>query len=113
MFTNLTCCGQVIHNPGTPPDAGLADPGPDVIITCEEPYDRYQGQEVQQRLKEYPHDRAKSGYMISGVPRAELGPLVRELRTRGTYLFATDLVDDFYESFGESWVDFVAAMETA
>ena len=109
---NLTI-GQVIHNPGTPPDAELADPGPDVIITCEEPYHRYRGKEVQQRLKEYHYDRAKSGYMISAVPGDEIGQIVQELCHRGAYLFVTALVDDFYESFGKSWGDFVAAMELA
>jgi Spherulation-specific family 4 len=108
---NLTLCGQVIHNPGTPPDAGLADPGPDIIITCEEPYDRYQGKEVQQRLKEYHYDQARSGYMISAVTKEEIRGFVHELRHRGAYLFVTDLVNDFYESFGDSWYDFVAAME--
>ena len=84
-----------------------------MIITCEEPYDRYQGKEVQQRLKEYPYDRARSGYMISAVPGEEIGSLVRELRHRGAYLFVTDLVNHFYEIFGNSWGDFVAAIETA
>jgi hypothetical protein len=101
----------VIHNPGTPPDAGLADPGPDVIVTCEEPYDRYIGDEVQKRLKELHYDQPKSGYMISGVPEDKVGGLVRELRHRGAHLFVTDLVDDFYESFGPSWGAFVAAFE--
>jgi hypothetical protein len=103
----------VIHNPGTPPDAELADSGPDVIITCEEPYHRYCGGEVQKRLKEYHYDRAKSGYMISAVPANEISEVVQELCHRGAYLFVTDLVDDFYESFGKSWGDFVAAMDTA
>ncbi|KKY22815.1 putative cell surface protein [Phaeomoniella chlamydospora] len=102
----------VIHNPGTPPDAGLADPGPDMIVTCEEPYGRYKGQEVQQRLREYHYDQPRSGYMISAVPEGQIEPLVSELRHRGSYLFVTDLVDDFYESFGESWSNFVAAIET-
>ncbi len=84
-----------------------------MILTCEEPYDRYQSNEVQQRLKEYHYDRARSGYMISAVPGDEIGGLVRELCHRGSYLFVTDLVDHFYESFGNRWGDFVAAIETA
>ena len=50
--------------------------------------------------------------MISAVPRDQIGALVRELRCRGAYLFVTDLVDGFYESFGSGWGDFVEAMET-
>jgi hypothetical protein len=91
----------------------LADPGPDVIVTCEEPYHRYRGKEVQRRLKDYHYDRAKSGYMISAVPEDEIGDVVQELCDRGAYLFVTELVDDFYESFGKSWTNFVGAMEAA
>ncbi|KAH8586589.1 cell surface spherulin 4-like protein [Bisporella sp. PMI_857] len=105
----------VIHNPGTPPDPGLVAPvpdGPDIVVTCEESYDRYRGNEVQKRLKEYHYDRARSGCIISAVPRDEMGSFVQELRHRGAYLFATDLVHDFYEDFGSGWHDFVTAMET-
>lgn len=84
-----------------------------MIVTCEEPYDRYRGNEVQKRLKEYPCDWNKSSYMISAVPQDEMGSFVHELRHSGAYLYATDLVDNFYESFGSGWDDFVAAMGTA
>ena len=82
------------------------------MVTCEEPWHRYQSEEVQKRLAEYHYDQARSGYMISGVPRSEITPLTHELRRRGSYLFITDLVDNFYESFGPSWEEFVAAMDT-
>ena len=101
---------QVIHNPGTPPDPELADPGPDVILVCEEPFDRYRGDEVQQRLSEFPYHRERSGYMLSGAPGEDIQQLVQELRPRGKYLFVTELVEDFYESFGTSWGDFMDAM---
>ncbi|KAF1999705.1 hypothetical protein P154DRAFT_467035 [Amniculicola lignicola CBS 123094] len=102
----------VIHNPGTPPDAGLGSTGADVIVTCEEPYERYRGTEVQKRLQDYPYGRVRSAYMISAVPRAEMAVTVRELSNRGLFVFATDLVDNFYESFGDSWDDFVASFES-
>ncbi|KAH9206433.1 Spherulation-specific family 4 [Leptodontidium sp. 2 PMI_412] len=104
----------VIHNPGTPPDAALIPPlpvGPDVVITCEEPYDRYREDEVQQRLQEYPCNWARAGYMISAVPDGEIATFVGQLCHRGAYLFVTDLVENFYESFGRSWTEFVAATE--
>ncbi|KAH8787744.1 cell surface protein [Hyaloscypha finlandica] len=102
----------VIHNPGTPPDAELGNPGPDVIVTCEEPYERYQGEEVQKRLKDYHYDQPRSGYMVSGVPSTEIPALLQKLRYRGEYLFVTDLVNNFYESFGDSWGEFITAFET-
>jgi hypothetical protein len=49
--------------------------------------------------------------MISGIPLGKIAEAVQELKGRGTYLFATDLVDDFYESFGESWKGFVGAIK--
>ncbi|KAG4438151.1 hypothetical protein IFR05_006362 [Cadophora sp. M221] len=105
----------VIYNPGTPPDTGLIPPlpaGPDVVITCEEPYDRYGGDKVQQRLKEYPCDWARAGHMISALPNREIATIARQLCQRGAYLFVTDMVENFYESFARSWTEFVAAEET-
>ncbi|CAO2653670.1 Nn.00g030810.m01.CDS01 [Neocucurbitaria sp. VM-36] len=102
----------VVHNPGTPPDAGLASPSiVDFIVTCEEPYQKYAGDETQQRLQDFFFHRARSGYQISGVPRERIRDVTLELREKGAYIFATSLVEDFYESFGECWPQFVAAME--
>jgi hypothetical protein len=138
-ITYISIPTQIIHNPGTPPDYGLAPPpapfpstikstpittdiepdkdassptyGPDIILTCEEPHAQYLSSEVQRRLEEYYYPPSRSGYMISGVPLGEIAEVVQDLKGRGRYVFATDLVDDFYESFGESWNDFVAAVE--
>ncbi|KAF2126990.1 cell surface protein [Dothidotthia symphoricarpi CBS 119687] len=103
----------IFHNPGTPPDSELASPAiVDVIITCEEPYQRYSGEQVQTRLREYFVDRTRSGYQISDVSRNVIRKVVGELRHKGAYIFATSLVEDFYESFGECWREFVSAMDT-
>lgn len=103
---------QVVHNPGTPPDSALASPAiVDIIVTCEEPFERYTSEEVQQRLKDYFFDRSRSGYQISGVPRADIKVATGQLRQKGAFVFATSLVEDFYESFGACWEDFVEAME--
>jgi hypothetical protein len=103
---------QVVHNPGTPPDAGLASPAiVDMIVLCEEPFERYTSEEVQQRLGDYFFDRSRSGYQISNIPKAQIKEATRELRQKGAFVFATSLVDDFYESFGECWKNFVEAME--
>jgi hypothetical protein len=83
-----------------------------MVITCEEPYERYTGEQVQHRLSEYFFHRSRAGYQISGVPENRIREVVRELRHEGAYIFATSLVDDFYESFGNCWKAFVEAMET-
>jgi hypothetical protein len=71
----------------------------------------YIGEGVQKRLGELPLDRARSIYQISGIPREQIRDAVHELCKRGQYVFATDLVDDFYESFGPSWEDFISAVD--
>lgn len=81
------------------------------MITCEEPYDKYASEEVQQRLQDYFVHRVRSGYQISGVPKERVREVARELRQKGAYVFATSLVEDFYEGFGECWSEFVSAMQ--
>lgn len=104
---------QVIQNPGTPPDAPLANIGPDLILTCEEPYSRYRSNEVQQRLRQLHYDRARCGFMIHSVPRDDLRPLVHDLRHRAAYLFVTELFGEFYERFGpSSWTTMVEASQS-
>ncbi|PYH91622.1 hypothetical protein BO71DRAFT_358977 [Aspergillus ellipticus CBS 707.79] len=95
----------VVHNPGTPPDYTMAaDPGPDLILVCEEPHPRYRSNEVQHRLRELHYDRVRCGYMISQVPRDEIRALVHDLRQRAAYVFITEIEGDFYERFGPySW----------
>ncbi|KAL4914635.1 Spherulation-specific family 4 [Aspergillus aurantiobrunneus] len=103
----------IIHNPGTAPDASLAESA-DLTFVCEEPYERYRSDEVQNWLALHPFDRSRAGYMISGVPVDKIHALVRELRHRAAYLFVTEVVDDFYESFGpRSWGDFMQALQVA
>ncbi|KNG79840.1 cell surface spherulin 4-like protein, partial [Aspergillus nomiae NRRL 13137] len=104
---------QVIQNPGTPPDAPLANIGPDLILTCEEPYSRYRSNEVQHRLRLLHYDRARCGFMIHSVPVDDLRPLVHELRHRAAYLFVTEFFGEFYERFGpNSWTAMVEASQS-
>ncbi|OOF93576.1 hypothetical protein ASPCADRAFT_407739 [Aspergillus carbonarius ITEM 5010] len=95
----------VVHNPGTPPDVPMANAGPDLILVCEEPYARYQSQEVQHRLRELHYHRDRCGYMVTEVPDdVNMADLVRDLRDRATWIFVTEIVGDFYERFGPtSW----------
>ncbi|KAF7587107.1 hypothetical protein BBP40_007713 [Aspergillus hancockii] len=104
----------IVHNPGTPPDAALGNLGADLILTCEEAYSRYRSNEVQIRLRDYPYDRARSGYVIHSVPMHHLQPLVHDLRHRAAYLFVTELFGEFYERFGpSSWNAFLEALQEA
>lgn len=103
---------QVVHNPGTPPDSGLAGADmADVIITCEEPYERYASDQVRDRLREYFVDRTRAGHQISNVPLDRIYDVTKQLRHEVGFVFATSLSQDFYESFGECWQQFVAAMD--
>jgi hypothetical protein len=83
-----------------------------MTFICEEPYARYRSDEVQKWLELHPFDRTHAGFMISGVPNEEVHGLVQELRRRSAYIFVTEVVDDFYESFGESsWGAFMRALQ--
>ncbi|KAL2831505.1 Spherulation-specific family 4 [Aspergillus cavernicola] len=103
----------VAHNPGTAPDATIAECA-ELTFVCEEPYERYRSDEVQRWLELHPFDRVSAGYMVSGVPVDEVYNLVQELRHRSAYLFVTEVAEDFYESFGSrSWDGFMQALQAA
>jgi hypothetical protein len=92
----------------------LANPGPDLILACEEAYSRYRSNEVQSRLRDYPYERVRCGYVIHSVPIQNLRPLVHDLRHRAAYLFVTELFGQFYERFGpSSWTAFLEALQEA
>lgn len=84
-----------------------------MIVTCEEPYEQFSGDVTTKRLADYFFHRSRSGYQISAVPKERMTEVTHELRHKGAYVYATSLVDDFYESFGACWEDFIQAMEMA
>jgi Spherulation-specific family 4 len=105
---------QVIHNPGTIPEPGLAAPGPDVTAVVEEGYAKYQSPPVQERLAALsnPHyDWNRSCFIVHSVPATHVRRLVCELRQRGAYIFVTERRRNFYEAFGETWAAFVETMD--
>ena len=105
---------QVIHNPGTIPEAGFAAPGPDVTAVVEEGYATYTSTLVRERLASLrsPHyHRNRSCYIVHSVPPAVQTRLVQDLRQHGAYIFVTDRHMNFYEGFGEHWGDFINAMD--
>lgn len=101
---------QVIHNPGTAVNAGLAAPGPDITVIVETSYEHFMSKEYRDWLATSPYDRSRTAYMVHSVPEAEVEPLTKALRTRAEYLFVTSATCEFYEKFGTSWMRFVAAM---
>jgi hypothetical protein len=102
----------VIHNPGTVPDIALANPGPDITTVVEESFAVYQSAELQQRLSELlQYERQQCAFMVHSAPRENVQGLTQSLRSRGKYLFVTDLYEDYYCHFGPSWAEFCEAME--
>ncbi|RDW68757.1 spherulation-specific family 4 protein [Aspergillus mulundensis] len=99
----------IAHNPGTPPDPRLSTSS-DLVFVCEESFSRFRSPEVQDWLAAHPFERGRAGYMLSGVPGAEVAAVVGELRKRAAWIFVTDVEVDFYERFGGAWGGFLAAL---
>lgn len=83
---------------------------PDLVCVCEVPHSQFCGPVVKRLLHDYSVSRDRTIYQISGINQQDITKVVQELCQKAKYVFATDLVDDFYESFGPSWADFVAAV---
>lgn len=103
---------QVMHNPGTVPDASLAHQKPDITAVFEESYSCYRSESTQERLSAKCYDRAASSFIVYSTPIGEIKNLVNELRPRAQYLFVTDLQERYYESFGPGWTTFIEAVAT-
>ena len=102
---------QVIHNPGTIPDARLDDPSTDITIAFEDSYKAYADQ--QQTLASLPLDRSRYGFVLHSVPTSiNLKGLVDKMSRHAEFLFVTDLNQDYYESFGKDWNSFIDVMPT-
>ena len=102
----------MIHNPGTVPDIGLANPGPDVSTVVEESFANYQSAALQQRMsKLLRYDRSRCSFMVHSVPKEHIQELTQHLRWHAKYLFVTDLYKDYYCHFGPSWSEFCEAMD--
>lgn len=79
---------------------------------CEEPHHRYVTAELKNRMKMYELPYDKTLYQISGVPMGEIEHTTKKMMEQhARYVFVTDLGEDFYESFGESWGGFLRAVE--
>lgn len=100
----------MIHNPGTAVHPQLAVPGPDITVVVETSYEDFLTQEHQDWLATSPYDRSRSCYMVHSVPDKEVENLTAELCKQAKYLFITSATENFYGSFGSSWVRFIGAM---
>lgn len=77
----------------------------------EESYDRYLSAGPSERVALQQFERANCCYIIHSVPAQDVQQLVLDLRHRAAYLFVTDLNQRMYNEFGQSWDDFIVAMQ--
>lgn len=88
--------------------------GPDITIIFEESYKTWSDPKVQRRLNELlRYERAACCFIVHSVPQDACKDLVQELREKGGCIFVTELSDNYYESFGDSWretIDIIAGI---
>ncbi|KAF8859950.1 hypothetical protein BDZ45DRAFT_672879 [Acephala macrosclerotiorum] len=105
---------MVIHNPGTIPDTGLNVSGTDITVVFEGSYQSYQEQAT--ALVSLPLNRSDYSYIIHSLPtglsEVNLRKFAYRLSERSEFLFLTDLSENYYESFGPDWRDFIGVMPT-
>jgi len=109
----LTTAKQVIHNPGTIPDAGYNDTNTDITVVFEESYPAYQAKHAS--LESLPANRSAYSFMINSVPIMDVDNLrqfVDKLSQLAEFLFITSNTEDFYESFGRQWDNFTSVIPT-
>lgn len=84
---------------------------PDVTVVFEESSALWHEAESQTRLSELlRYNRENCSYMVHSVPEYLLRMVTMDLRHRGGYLFVTELRENYYESFGKTWEEFVTTM---
>ena len=103
---------QIVHNPGTRPDDRLVDEKTDIIVAFEASYKLYR--EDVTALAELPLNRSRYSFMVHSAASSghRLRSLVDAMSYHAQYLFATDLSEDYYQSFSSNWEHFVAAIPT-
>lgn len=98
----------VIRNPGVVPDARFSDTNTDISVVFEESYKQYPVKESE--LSALQDDRSHNCYMVHSLPtmsKDELRGYVDGLSKRAKHLFVTTNDQDYYQSFGSDWADFV------
>jgi Spherulation-specific family 4 len=111
---------QVIHNPGMIPDARLIDPSIDITVVFEGSYQDYQqdpsSKALRTQLASLPYDRSRLSCLMFSVPtgmsQGDRRNLANELSQHAEFLYLTDRNQNYYESLGSHWQDFIAATPT-
>lgn len=111
---------QIIHNPGLIPDARLTDPDVDITVVFEGSYQDYQedssSRALRAQLASLPYDRSGVSCIMfsvrTGMSQGDRRSLADELSQHAEFLYLTDLSQNYYESFGPHWQDFIAAIPT-
>lgn len=108
MLTNAT---QIIHNPGVIPDERLNEAQADITVVFEQSFEELQVQ--QSSLSELSGDRSQYAYVVHSVPRSRnLGKLLADWSQQAEYLFITTLDENYYNSFGPGWRQFISGVPT-
>lgn len=110
---------QIIHNPGTIPDAKMLSPAIcDLSVVFEGTYSTYQiygfGKQISTLLASSKCGREKLACIVHAVPSAlnsnDVLALVNGLRTMVGSVFLTALSVDYYASFSPRWAEFADEM---
>jgi hypothetical protein len=102
---------QVIHNPGAVPDTRFHDSSTDVTVVFEGSYADFQLQQAPLALLS--DDRLHNGYILHSVPaNISLANLVNPASKSAEFLFLTSLTQNYYESFGPEWTNFIDVVPT-
>lgn len=108
---------QVVHNPGAVPDSRYLETADSTVI-IEDTYDSFLKRHEANMLKTISHgNRSQVCAIVHSVPNSvqddRLRDFVKQLREVANEMFITYLSTDYYNSFGGSWVDFVALMASS
>ncbi|KAH7068061.1 Spherulation-specific family 4-domain-containing protein [Paraphoma chrysanthemicola] len=101
----------VIRNPGVVPAQQFADANTDISVDFEQSYTEYGAKEAE--LSALKDNRSGKCYMVHSLPtmdKAKLDDFVDGLSKSAEYLFVTTNAENYYESFGQDWADFTAAI---
>lgn len=101
-----------VHNPGTIPDPYLNDASTDITVSFESDLQDYN--DIPAKLASLPLERSRYSFMVNSAPSSHgsLRKLVESMSMHSEHLFATDLSEDYYETFGSNWNDFVSVVPT-
>jgi hypothetical protein len=107
----------VIQNPGAVPNANITNNVTDTQVIFEGAYSDVPSQDTMKaKLDILSNDRSRFTYVVHSMPsnvkQPDLRKLVQDAARNAAFLFVTDLTEDYYESFGSRWKDFVDSVPT-